>query len=400
MSTSDFATTEELIAALARGEMVIIADDEGRENEGDLVIAAEKITPQAVNFMVTEARGLLCAPITRERALELGISEMTRNTDPLGTCFTVSVDANEGTTTGISAFDRAKTINCLADPKCGSEAFHSPGHVFPLIARPGGVLVRAGHTEASIDLMRLAGLTHAAAICEIMATDGSMMRVPQLKEFAQKHGLLFGTVADLIAFRRRTEQLVERVESVHLPTDYGEFELHCFRARHNGLEHLALVKGDVSGKADVLVRVHSECMTGDVFHSRRCDCGLQLDAAMKRIADEGCGVLVYMRQEGRGIGLANKLHAYHLQERGLDTVDANTHLGFAPDLREYGIGAQILLNLGVKSIRLLTNNPKKLAGLAGYGLEITGREPIVVPPTPEDAAYLATKRDRMDHMLP
>ena len=400
MSTSDFATTEALIAALAKGEMVIIADDEGRENEGDLVIAAEKITPQAVNFMVTEARGLLCAPITRERALELGIPEMTRNTDPLGTCFTVSVDANEGTTTGISAFDRAKTINRLADPKCGPEAFHAPGHVFPLIARPGGVLVRAGHTEASLDLMRLAGLTRAAAICEIMAPDGSMMRVPQLKEFARKHGLLFGTVADLIAFRRRTEQLVERVESVHLPTDYGDFELHCFRARHNGLEHLALVKGDVSGKSDVLVRVHSECMTGDVFHSRRCDCGLQLDAAMRRIADAGCGVLVYMRQEGRGIGLANKLHAYHLQERGLDTVDANTHLGFAPDLREYGIGAQILLNLGVRSIRLLTNNPKKLAGLAGYGLEITGREPIVIPPTPDDAAYLATKRDRMDHLIP
>ena len=400
MSTADFATTEQLIAALAKGEMVIIADDEGRENEGDLVIAAEKITPQAVNFMVTEARGLLCVPITRERALELGIPEMTRNTDPLGTCFTVSVDASEGTTTGISAFDRAKTIGRLADPKCGPDAFHSPGHVFPLIARPGGVLVRAGHTEASLDLMRLAGLTHAAAICEIMAEDGSMMRVPQLKEFAKKHGLLFGTVADLIAFRRRTEQLVERVESVHLPTDYGDFELHCFRARHNGLEHLALVRGDVSGKSDVLVRVHSECMTGDVFHSRRCDCGLQLEAAMRRIAEAGCGVLVYMRQEGRGIGPTNKLHAYHLQERGLDTVDANTRLGFAPDLREYGIGAQILLNLGVKSIRLLTNNPKKLAGLAGYGLEITGREPIVVPPTPEDAAYLATKRDRMDHMIP
>jgi len=400
MPSPAFAPTEELIAALARGEMIILCDDEGRENEGDLVIAGEKITPQAVNFMVTEARGLLCAPITRERSIELGIPEMTRNTDPLGTCFTVSVDASEGTTTGISAYDRAKTIACLADPKCGAAAFHSPGHLFPLIARPGGVLVRAGHTEASLDLMRLAGLTQCAAICEIMDEDGHMMRVPKLHDFARKHNLKFGTVADLIAFRRRTEQLVERVETVHLPTDFGDFELYCFRARHNGQEHLALVKGDVSGKRDVLVRVHSECLTGDVFRSRRCDCGLQLDAAMKLISESGCGVLVYMRQEGRGIGLANKLHAYHLQERGLDTVDANTHLGFAPDLREYGIGAQILLNLGVHSIRLLTNNPKKLAGLAGYGIEITGREPIVMPATPEDAHYLETKRDRMEHMIP
>lgn len=394
-----FNSIEELVADLAQGKMIILTDDANRENEGDLVMAAEKATPEAINFMVTQARGLVCVPITRERSIELGIPEMTRNTDPLGTCFTVSVDAVQDTTTGISAYDRAKTANDLANPGKYAQDFHSPGHMFPLIARPGGVLARAGHTEASLDLLKIAGLTQAAVICEIMQPDGHMARVPQLQEFAAKHNLKMGCVADLIAYRRRTERMVERVETINLPTDFGKFELHCFRSRTDGKEHLALVHGDVAGKENVLCRVHSECLTGDVFRSRRCDCGEQLDTAMKMIAQEPCGVVVYMRQEGRGIGLANKLHAYHLQERGLDTVDANVKLGFAPDLREYGLGAEILLNLGVKSVRLLTNNPKKLVGLEGYGLEITGRVPIAMPPKPEDAKYLDTKRERMEHLI-
>ena len=394
-----FNTVEELVQDLSAGKMIILTDDEKRENEGDLVFAGEFATPEKVNFMVTHARGLVCCPITRERALELGIGEMTHNTDPLGTNFTVSVDAVEGTTTGISAYDRAATIKALADPTKLGTAFHQPGHMFPLIARPGGVLVRTGHTEGSLDLLRIAGLTPCAVICEIMNEDGSMARLPDLKKFAKKHRLKFGCIADLIKYRRRTEREVERVETVHLPTEFGDFELHCFRAKSTGQEHLALVHGEVSGKENVLCRVHSECLTGDVFHSQRCDCGEQLATAMKRIAAADCGVIVYMRQEGRGIGLANKLHAYHLQERGLDTVDANTRLGFAPDLREYGLGAEILLNLGVKSIRLLTNNPKKLVGLDGYGLKITGREPIVIPPTKHDKRYLETKRKRMNHLL-
>ena len=394
-----FNTIEELVQDLAAGKMIILTDDAKRENEGDLVFAGEFATPEKVNFMITLARGLVCCPITRERALELGIGEMTHNTDPLGTNFTVSVDAVEGTTTGISAFDRTATIRALADPTKLGNAFHQPGHMFPLIARPGGVLVRAGHTEGSLDLLRIAGLTPCAVICEIMNDDGSMARLPDLKKFAKKHKLKFGCIADLIKYRRRTEREVERVETVHLPTEFGDFELHCFRAKSTGQEHLALVHGDVAGKDDVLCRVHSECLTGDVFHSLRCDCGEQLSTAMQRIAKADCGVIVYMRQEGRGIGLANKLHAYHLQERGLDTVDANTRLGFAPDLREYGLGAEILLNLGVKSIRLLTNNPKKLVGLDGYGLKITGREPIVIPPTEHDKRYLKTKRERMNHLI-
>lgn len=394
-----FSTVEELIQDLRQGKMIIITDDEGRENEGDVVAAAESITPEIVNFMVTNARGLLCAPITRERALELGLNEMTRNTDPLGTCFTVSVDASEGTTTGISAFDRAKTIRALADPTKLSSDFHSPGHMFPLMGRPGGVLVRAGHTEASLDLMHLAGLTPAAAICEIMKDNGEMARMPQLLEFAKQHNLKMGCVADLIAYRRRNERMVELVETVKLPTAYGDFDLYCFVAKTTGQEHLALVKGDVSRKENVLCRVHSECLTGDVFHSCRCDCGSQLNTALRMISQESAGVLVYMRQEGRGIGLANKLHAYHLQERGLDTVDANVRLGFAPDLREYGLGAEILKNLGIKSIRLLTNNPRKIAGLSGYGLEITDRVPLVMPANAHDKKYLDTKRDRMEHLL-
>ncbi len=394
-----FDKIDDLTAALARGEMIIITDDKGRENEGDIVVAAELATPETVNFMVTHARGLVCAPITQARALELGLHEMTRNTDPLGTCFTISIDANEGTTTGISAADRALTANKLADPKMQATDFHSPGHLFPLIAREGGVLVRAGHTEASVDLMRLAGLTPNALICEIMNDDGTMMRLPDLKKYAQKHGLRMGCVADLIKYRRKHESIVSRVESVDLPTPYGLFKLICFVAKHDGREHLALVYGDISSHKDILVRVHSECLTGDVFHSLRCDCGQQLDAAMRRIVENGSGVIVYLRQEGRGIGLANKLHAYHLQEKGLDTVDANIRIGFAPDLREYGIGAQILTSLGIKSIRILTNNPQKLVGLKGHGLTITGREPLIIPPQKYDEKYLKTKKERMDHLL-
>ena len=394
-----FSPIEELLQELRQGRMIIITDDAGRENEGDLIAAAELVTPETVNFMVTNARGLLCAPITRERAVEIGVGEMVRNTDPMGTCFTVSVDANDGTTTGISAFDRAKTIRALADPTKTADAFHSPGHVFPLMGRQGGVLVRAGHTEASLDLMHLAGLTQASAICEIMNEDGSMARLPDLEKFAEKHGLKMGCVADIIAFRRQNERLVELAETVKLPTAYGEFDLYCFTARTNGQEHLALVHGDVAGKENVLCRVHSECLTGDVFHSCRCDCGSQLDTAMRMIAKEECGILVYMRQEGRGIGLANKLHAYHLRERGLDTVDANVRLGFAPDLREYGLGAEIIKFLGVKSIRLLTNNPRKIAGLDGYGLEISERVPLVMEANAYDKEYLDTKRDRMEHLI-
>ncbi|MBQ7651636.1 MAG: bifunctional 3,4-dihydroxy-2-butanone-4-phosphate synthase/GTP cyclohydrolase II, partial [Victivallales bacterium] len=382
-----------------RGEMIVLTDDENRENEGDLVMAAEMATPEKVNFIVTQARGLLCAPITKTRALELGLHEMTRNTDPLGTCFTISVDANEGTTTGISAGDRACTAKKLADPRMMAGDFHSPGHLFPLIAREGGTLVRAGHTEAAVDLMRLAGLTPVALICEILHGDGSMARLPQLEEFVKLHNLKLGCVADIIKFRRQNESMVERVESVKLPTKFGEFELICFVAKHDGREHLALVYGDISGHKDILTRVHSECLTGDVFHSMRCDCGQQLDAAMQRIVENGSGVIVYMRQEGRGIGLANKLHAYHLQEAGLDTVDANIRLGFPPDLRDYGIGAQILKSLGIESIRLLTNNPRKIKGLEGYGLSITGREPLVIPPQEFDEKYLQTKKDRMEHLL-
>ena len=394
-----FSRIEDLTAALAAGEMIVLTDDENRENEGDVIMAAEMATPEKVNFMVTHARGLLCAPITKARALELGLHEMARNTDPLGTCFTISVDANVGTTTGISAGDRACTARKLADPTMMAGDFHSPGHLFPLIAREGGTLVRAGHTEAAVDLMRLAGLSPYALICEILNEDGTMARLPQLEEFVKIHKLKLGCVADIIKFRRQNESMVERVESVKLPTKYGEFELICFVAKHDGREHLALVYGDITGHKDILTRVHSECLTGDVFHSMRCDCGQQLDAAMQRIVENGSGVIVYMRQEGRGIGLANKLHAYHLQEGGLDTVDANIRLGFPPDLRDYGIGAQILKSLGIESIRLLTNNPRKIKGLEGYGLSISGREPLVIPPQPFDEKYLKTKKDRMEHLI-
>ncbi len=395
----EFDAVKDLLAALTAGEMIVLTDDEHRENEGDLVMAAEKVTPEAINFMVTHARGLVCAPLTLERAIELGLHEMARNEDPFGTCFTMSVDAREGTTTGISAADRACTARKLADPRCLRDAFHVPGHLFPLIAREGGVLVRTGHTEATVDLLQLARLSPCGVICEIMNEDGTMARLPELDAFRRRHGLKMGCVADLVAYRRQHERAVKLLEAVKLPTPYGEFKLHCFKALYDGREHLALVYGDVAGKDDVLTRVHSECLTGDVFHSQRCDCGPQLDAAMRRVVENGSGVIVYMRQEGRGIGLVNKLHAYRLQEQGLDTVDANLRLGFPADLREYGIGAEILLSLGVKGIRLLTNNPKKLVGLDGYGLKISGREPLVIPPVPTNEGYLATKKNLMGHML-
>jgi len=394
-----FNSVEEIIAAIGAGEMVVLTDDEARENEGDLIMAADKATPEAINFMAKHARGLICVPLPRQRAMELGLYEMAQPKDPYGTMFTVSVDAREGVTTGISAFDRALTVRKLVDPKARPEDLTSPGHMFPLIAREGGVLVRAGHTEAALDLVRLAGLAPAGVICEIMNDDGTMARVPDLEKFARQHGLKWGCIADLIRFRRQTESLVDLVRVVKLPTDDGVFDLHCYVSKTDGREHLALVYGEVASKEDVLVRVHSECLTGDVFHSLRCDCGQQLHAAMRMVVDQGAGVVAYMRQEGRGIGLVNKLHAYHLQERGLDTVEANVKLGFPPDLREYGLGAQMLLNLGIRSIRLMTNNPKKIIGLEGYGLKITERVPIVMPPREHNVEYLRTKKERLGHLL-
>ncbi len=397
---SSFYPVSEVNADIRRGRMVIVTDDADRENEGDLVIAASKVTPKAVNFMAKNGRGLICAPVTEERAAHLGLQRMVaHNREMYATDFTVSVDAARGVTTGISATDRALTIKLLASPDSSPSDLVQPGHVFPLQARCGGVLRRAGHTEASVDLARLAGLDPSAVICEILNEDGSMARLPQLLKFRKKHGLKICSIENLIAYRRKQEKLVEREQTILMPTDYGDFDLHLFRSTVDDRHHLALVKGTIDPNTPTLVRVHSECLTGDVFGSRRCDCGPQLQSAMRQIDEAGSGVLVYMRQEGRGIGLGPKIHAYKLQEQGLDTVEANEKLGFAGDLRDYGLGAQILSDLGVQKIRLLTNNPRKVVGLEGYDLEIVEQVPIKSPSNPHNEKYLATKKTKMGHLL-
>ncbi|RFC44086.1 MAG: 4-dihydroxy 2-butanone 4-phosphate synthase / GTP cyclohydrolase II [Verrucomicrobia bacterium] len=396
-----FDSIEDVLADIRAGKLVVVTDDADRENEGDLVLAAEKVTPETVNFMATHGRGLICVPVTEERADELGLQSMvSQNRESHRTDFTVSVDATYGITTGISAQDRSATIAILADPLAKAGDLVQPGHIFPLRARAGGVLRRAGHTEASVDLARLAGLRPAGVLCEILNTDGTMARLPELIEFKKQHNLKMCSIADLIAYRRTQEKLVEREQVVQLPTDYGDFELHLYRSTIDGEHHLALVKGDLTQAQAPLVRVHSECLTGDVFGSRRCDCGSQLQQAMQMIEAEGCGVVLYMRQhEGRGIGLPAKIHAYKLQESGLDTVEANIRLGFPAELRDYGVGAQILVDLGIHKMRFLTNNPKKVIGLEGYGLEIVERVPIHTEPNPHNAGYLATKRSKMGHLL-
>ena len=395
-----FNAIENVVADLQKGKMVIVVDDADRENEGDLIMAAQFTTPEAVNFMAKYGRGLICVPTTSERLQQLGIERMVRqNRETFKTDFQISVDAARRITTGISAADRAETIRIMADPTAIPDDLVQPGHVFPLRARPGGVLQRAGHTEAAVDLVRLSGGRPIGVICEIMSDDGSMARLPELLKFARRHRLKICTIADLIQFRRTREKLVERVEVVKLPTDYGDFNLYLYRSKLDGQHHLALVCGDVAAKPGVLVRVHSECLTGDVFGSRRCDCGPQLQQAMRQVSEAGRGVVVYMRQEGRGIGLAPKIKAYKLQEQGYDTVEANQKLGFDMDLREYGLGAQILTDLGLKTIRLLTNNPRKVVGLEGYGLEIIEQVPIRIRPNPHNAHYLETKRKKLGHLL-
>lgn len=396
-----FDRVEDAIQDIRDGKIIIVADDEDRENEGDLVCAASAITPEMVNFMAVHGRGLICATLTRDRADALELPAMTdQNTDPHGTDFTVSVDAHRrfGVTTGISAQDRATTIRVLVDPHSRPADLRRPGHIFPLRAQPGGVLRRVGQTEASVDLARMAGLPPAGVICEILNPDGSMARRPQLEAFAREHDLRFITVAQLVAYRLSKERLVRRVANVHMPTRLGDFRLIGFENQIDSREHVALIKGDIEGRDDVLVRMHSECLTGDIFGSLRCDCGEQLAAAMTRINEEGAGAIVYLRQEGRGMGLGNKLRAYELQEQGQDTVEANLSLGFKPDLRDYGIGAQILLDLGLQKIRLLTNNPKKIVGLEGYGLEITGREPLTIAPGEHNSHYLETKVRKLGHL--
>jgi len=399
--TSPFAPIEEAIREYQAGRLVIIVDDEDRENEGDLSIPAQLVTPEHINFMATHGRGLICLSMTEERCDDLELPLMVRdNTSPYGTAFTVSIEAKGKISTGISAADRAATIRTAVDPATRPEDLLRPGHVFPLRAATGGVLKRTGQTEASVDLATLAGLTPAAVICEVMNDDGTMARVPDLARFAAQHGLKMITVADLIRYRLSTETLVERVASPRLPTVYGDFQIHAYRSRVDDKEHLALVMGEVDrGDDPVLVRVHSQCLTGDIFGSQRCDCGHQLHGAIEAIAEEGRGVLLYLMQEGRGIGLLNKLRAYELQEQGHDTVEANEKLGFRPDQRDYGIGAQILRDLGVRRMRLMTNNPHKFIGLSGYGLEIVERIPIEIPPTETSQAYLKAKRDKLGHLL-
>jgi len=390
----------EIIEELRNGRMIILVDNEDRENEGDLVIAAEYCTPEVINFMATHGRGLICVPMTQARARELELDLMVENNqDKYGTAFTVSVDAREETTTGISAHDRARTVKVLIDNSSGPADLRKPGHIFPLAARNGGVLVRAGHTEGVVDLTRLSGLKPAGVICEILNEDGTMARRPDLDKFAEKHGLKIATIADLIKFRQHKERLVRRVSQANMPTMFGDFTIIAYQSEVGAATHVALVKGIVEGKENVLVRVHSECLTGDVFGSLRCDCGTQIHRAMEMINEEGLGVILYMRQEGRGIGLGNKIKAYHLQDKGMDTVEANIELGFPPDLRDYGIGAQILVDLGLHKIRLLTNNPKKVIGLDGYGLEIVERVPIEIEPHEENVRYLRVKRDKMGHLI-
>ena len=395
-----FDPIDEVIADIRKGRMVILTDDAGRENEGDLILSAQKVTPAAINFMVRHGRGLVCTPITHERAAQLGLQRMVlENRESFKTDFTVSVDAARGVSTGISAHDRAAAVKILADKKARPKDLVQPGHIFPLQAKNGGVLQRAGHTEAAVDLARLAGLDPSAVICEILKEDGTMARVPELLKFAALHKLKIATIQDLIEYRRRMEKLVIREETVQLPTDYGTFDLHLYRSVLDDTHHLALVKGQINASKPVLVRVHSECLTGDVFGSRRCDCGHQLHNALSMIARAGSGVLVYMRQEGRGIGLAAKIHAYKLQEEGYDTVEANVKLGFGPDLREYGMGAQILHDLGVRKLRIMTNNPKKVVGLSGYGLELVDQVPIRTKPNKHNRKYLQTKKNKMGHSL-
>ena len=395
------ATIEEAVQDFREGKFVIVVDDEDRENEGDLTIAAEKVTPESINFMAKYGRGLICVPLLGRRLDDLGIPMMvTNNTSTFGTAFTVSVEAKSGVTTGISAADRAATVQALVDPKTRPEDIAMPGHMFPLRAREGGVLVRAGQTEASVDLARLAGLYPAGVICEIMSDDGTMARLPQLEAFAQEHGLKIVGVAQLIEYRHRHERLITRVAEARLPTSSGEFTIVAYKSAVDTDEHVALVKGDLAlAEKPVLVRVHSQCLTGDVFGSCRCDCGEQLRMAMEMIASEGCGVIVYMRQEGRGIGLHYKLKAYALQDQGVDTVEANKMLGFPPDMRTYGIGAQILADLGLRHIRLLTNNPSKRVGLESYGLTVVERISVVAPPRPENERYLETKRVKLGHLF-
>ena len=397
-----FGTIEQAIDDLRNGKIVIVADDEDRENEGDLVCAAELVTPETINFMTLHGRGLICLALTGERCDQLGLPQMTdRNNEELATAFTVSIDAERrfGVTTGISARDRASTIHVAINPATVPADLRRPGHIFPLRARPGGVLQRVGQTEASVDLARLAGLIPAGVICEILNPDGSMARRPELHEMAVQHGLTFITVAQLVAYRLRTEQLVHRVAEARIPTEFGEFRMIGYHNDVDGAEHVALIYGDIAGQPDVLVRMHSKCLTGDVFGSQRCDCGVQLHRAMQLIAQEGRGAIVYLDQEGRGIGLLNKLRAYALQDSGADTVQANERLGFAPDLRNYGIGAQILRDLGLSSIRVMTNNPRKLVGLDGYGLQIVERVPLVAESNQENRDYLQVKRDKLGHLL-